>query len=312
MMVSLIVCTRNRAARLRELFARLTALESPPGGWELVLVDNGSTDGTAEEIRAFAADAPFPIRRVYSPRAGLAHARNAGLAHAGGRILAFTDDDCYPRPDYLCAVVDVFERHRPGVIGGRVVLHDPTDARVGVKDVEAALDIAPRTFVRPGVMHGANMAVLREVVHEIGGFDPLLGAGTRCMAGEDTEFIARAVWAGWPARYDPQPVVAHHHGRKPGADGDRQRRAYDRGRGAYYMKCILDTRSRRAYLRQWYEEMRKAFRQRGGTGRIRRELTGGWCYLQVASSAPEPVPRFHHHASVDGGTAEDPSGCRPL
>lgn len=304
MMVSLIVSTRNRGPRLGEFFRRLTVLESPPGGWELILVDNGSTDGTPEAIRAFAADAPFPVRRVHAPVAGLAHARNAGLAHAAGRILAFTDDDCYPRADYLRALVHVFEQHRPGVLGGRVVLHDATDARVGVKDVEAALDIPPRTFIRPGVVHGANMAVIREVVDDIGGFDPLLGAGTRCMAGEDSEYIARAVWAGWPARYDPRPVVAHHHGRKPGADADRQRHAYARGRGAYYLKFVLDSRSRRLYLRQWYGTTRKAF-GKGAGERIRRELAGASCYLLERLLRPEPVPRFDRHADADGARAAE-------
>jgi len=301
MNASLVVCTRNRAGRLRDFFGHLIALEPPPGGWELVLVDNASTDGTAAEIRAFAAAAPFPVRLVHAARPGLANARNAGLAHASGRILAFTDDDCYPRPDYLCAVVKVFDELGPGLLGGRVVLHDETDARVGVKDLVEALDIVPRTFVRPGVMHGANMAVLREVVNDIGGFDPLLGAGTRCMAGEDTDFIARAVWAGWRARYDPRPVVAHHHGRKPGEATDRQRRAYDRGRGAYYMKHVLDGRSRRLYLGHWYHETRRALRKRGALGRLHRELTGASLYLveRLFRTEHRHTPKVHMPADGD-------------
>ena len=170
--------------------------------------------------------------------------------------MVFTDDDCYPQPDYLRAIVDVFEQHQAGVHGGRVVLHDPADARVGVKDASEAFEIPPGQFVRPGVMHGANMAARREVLEHVGGFDPLLGAGTRCMAGEDTDFIARAVWAGWTARYDPRAVVAHHHGRK-GTDADRQRRADHRGRGAYYAKWLLDRRARRTYLRHWYYSARR-------------------------------------------------------
>jgi glycosyltransferase involved in cell wall biosynthesis len=279
MRVSLIVCTRNRAGRLADFLHRLATLASPPGGWELILVDNGSTDGTAEAIQSFAGRAAFPLRSVRAERPGLARARNVGLEHAGGRILAFTDDDCYPHPDYLCALVSVFDEVRAGVIGGRVVLHDPADARVGVKETLEPLDMPPRTFVRPGIVHGANMAALREVVHEIGGFDPLLGAGTRCMAGEDTDFVARAVWAGWKGRYDPRPVVAHHHGRKPGAASERQKQGYDRGRGAYYAKYVLDSRSRRLYLGHWYHETRSAFRRPGAVGRFRRELTGASFYV---------------------------------
>jgi len=80
MKVSLIVCTRNRAARLPEFLARVAALEAPPGGWELIVVDNGSTDATPEVLDRFARSAPFPTRCVRAPDPGLSRARNTGLA----------------------------------------------------------------------------------------------------------------------------------------------------------------------------------------------------------------------------------------
>ena len=130
-----------------------------------------------------------------------------------------------------------------------MVRHDPTDANVSIRDVDTPTSIEPGTFVRAGTVHGANLAVRREVLAAIGGFDPLLGPGTPCVAAEDIELVARAVWAGWRARYDPAPVVSHHHGRKPGEEADRVRRGYDYGRGAYYTKFLLNRRSRRVYLR---------------------------------------------------------------
>ncbi|MGH9374007.1 MAG: glycosyltransferase family 2 protein, partial [Vicinamibacterales bacterium] len=199
-------------------------------------------------------------------------------------------------------LVGVFEEDRHGFVGGRVVLHDPRDARVCVKDVPTAIDIAPRSFVAAGVIHGANMAVTRDVVCAIGEFDPLLGVGTRCVAGEDTDYIARAVWAGWGGRYDPRPLVAHHHGRKPGPDAEMQRRGYDYGRGAYYMKRLLDARSRRVYLSGWYWEGRRHVRHRR-SGRLFRELVGGARYavLRFSGSALRRV-------SADG---DWPSGPPP-
>ena len=291
MTVSLIVCTRNRASQLPEFLQRISLVQDPPGGWELVLVDNASTDASAAHIEKFAASVPFPVRYVRAPVPGLGRARNVGIAHSRGQILAFTDDDCYPRPDYLCALAQVFEECRVGFVGGRVVLHDPTDARLSIKDRETAVAIAPHRFVPAGVMHGANMAVRREVVNMIGGFDPQLGAGTICVAGEDIEYVARAAWAGWPGRYDPRPVVAHHHGRKPGPDAERHRLGYDYGRGAYYAKFLLDRRARGTYLRCWYRRTRRGFGI-AGIARLRRELVGGGRYLIQRLVRPEAVPTF--------------------
>jgi glycosyltransferase involved in cell wall biosynthesis len=292
MMVSLIVCTRNRAARLPEFFERITALESPPGGWELVIVDNASRDASPSVIARFAAAAPFPVRCVHAPVPGLGRARNIGIAHAQGRLLVFTDDDCYPRPNYLRAFVEVFEEYPVGFAGGRIVLHDPTDAVLGMKDVDKPVAIAPHTFVAAGVVHGANMAVRREVVTAIGGFDPHLGVGTPCIAGEDIEFIARAVWAGWAGRHDPRPIVAHHHGRKPGADAERQARSYDYGRGAYYAKLLLDPRARATYARAWFRRARRRGLDRAAMGRLSRELGGAARYLIPHFARPETVPSF--------------------
>jgi glycosyltransferase involved in cell wall biosynthesis len=291
MRISLIICTRNRAARLPEFFDHLGQLAPPPGGAEVILVDNGSSDETPDVLQGFVTRAPFPVHCVRAPVRGLARARNAGLAQACGAILAFTDDDCYVCPEYLEAVVQVFEEAGGGFLGGRVVLHDPTDAPIGIMDVEIAAEIGVRSFVPAGVIHGANMAVARDVVRSIGGFDPLLGAGTACMAGEDTEYVARAAWAGWTGRYDPRPVVAHHHRRKPGPEAERQIKGYDYGRGAYYAKFVLDPRSRSVYLRRWYWRARAEW-SAARRGRLRRELAGAVRYLIRRLYQPQPVPLF--------------------
>lgn len=289
--VSLIVCTRNRAPRLPDFFSCLARLDFPADAWELVIVDHASTDRTPEIIEQFAARTRIHVRHIRAVTSALTGAKNLGLGHARGDILAFTDDDCYPRPDYLQGLSAVFEDHQAGIVGGRVVLHDPTDARLSIRDVETPTDIEPATFVAAGTIHGANMAIRREVVRAIGGFDPLFGPGTRCLAAEDIEYVARAVWAGWPARYDPRPVVAHHHGRKPGKDTERYRSTYDYGRGAYYTKFLLVRRARPVYLRQWIELTRRAPRN-GRLTRLARELAGGQRYLLERAVRPKPIPSF--------------------
>jgi glycosyltransferase involved in cell wall biosynthesis len=276
--ISMIVCTRDRASRLPRFLSAVAGLQAVPFRWELLIVDHGSTDDTETIIQEFAASAAFCVRPLRANAPALSGAKNQAIAAARGEILAFTDDDCYPQPDYLLALADVFETHDVGVVGGRVVRHDPTDAKVSIRDSDNPMSIEPCTFVRPGSVHGANLAVRREVLATIGGFDPLFGPGTRCVAAEDIELVARAVWAGWRARYDPAPVVSHHHGRKPGQEADRVRQGYDYGRGAYYAKFLLNRRSWRLYLAGWYKITgpwpRAVARQR-----VRRELAGGGRYL---------------------------------
>jgi glycosyltransferase involved in cell wall biosynthesis len=289
--VSLIVCTRNRSARLPQFFAHLAQLDFANDAWELVIVDHASSDRTPQAIEEFAATTPIALCHVRALTDALTGAKNIGLTYARGEILALTDDDCYLRPDYLRALTGVFAEHDVGVVGGRVVLHDPTDARLSIRDVDTPTEIAPHTFVRAGTIHGANMAIRRDVVRAVGGFDPLFGPGTRSLAAEDVEYVARAVWAGWRARYDPRPVVAHHHGRKPGDDTERYRRSYDYGRGAYYTKYILVPRARRVYLRAWIELTRRAPRS-VRRSRLARELAGGQRYLFERLMRPRAIPQL--------------------
>ncbi|MGH6684274.1 MAG: glycosyltransferase family 2 protein, partial [Pseudolabrys sp.] len=95
MLMSLIICTKNRAAQLDVCLKELAAALPPPCEMEVILVDNGSTDATAGVIAQFAAASPFKVSRAYVGKPGLGLARNAGLAAAHGEWLLFTDDDCY-------------------------------------------------------------------------------------------------------------------------------------------------------------------------------------------------------------------------
>jgi glycosyltransferase involved in cell wall biosynthesis len=250
----------------------------PPGGWELIAVDNASTDDTPNVLREFVGRVPFPAVCVRSEQAGLSRARNTGMARARGSIYVFTDDDCYVAPEFLVQVCRAFDEWNAGYIGGRVTLHDPNDDPVTTKDVADPELIPPYGVLPAGVIHGANMAVRREVVENIGPFDPLLGAGAPLKAGEDTDFLARACAAGWLGVYDPRPVVAHHHGRKPGAEVARLRRGHSYGRGACYAKALLDPKRRPLYARRWAWTIRHRV-LRGNVGVPAREVAGALLYL---------------------------------
>jgi glycosyltransferase involved in cell wall biosynthesis len=252
-MISLVVPTRNRAAQLARCLEHVRELKDPGEPWELIVVDNGSTDGTAQMLRAFAASVAFPVTCAHEPRPGVSRARNTGIARARGDIIVFTDDDCYPAPDFLAQVVQRFREFPPiSYLGGRVLLYDRADAPLSTIPYENRVFIERRTWL-PQRFGTGNLAVRREVFERIGGFDPMFGPGSLIPSGEDVEFIARMAMAGFDGAYDPRPVVYHHHGRKPNSPTLRRlKRGYEYGAGAFYAKNLLNPTTRGFYLRQWY------------------------------------------------------------
>lgn len=270
---SLIICTRNRAAKLARCLESLAGLNGVEN-WELVLIDNGSTDSTASVIDGFAQSYAHRLLRVFEPRPGLGIARNAGVAVASGDILAFTDDDCYPAREFLDELQRVFSDRSVGYMGGRILLYDQDDAPVSIRVTTEARFVGAHSFVHTGLIQGANMACRRAVIDSVGAFDADFGAGTPFPA-EDVEFVARASAAGWCGGYFPGPVVYHDHGRRGEAVIRRLFEQYDRGRGAYYAKFILRTDTRWTYCRYWYWSVNL----RTGKRRLKNEIVGALHYL---------------------------------
>src|SRR5687767_10256208 len=124
--LSLVICTRNRAQLLAQALPYLTRLRTE-ALWEIVFVNNGSSDTTGETLSAFVRSSGLDARVLDEPKPGLASARNAGWRRARGRVIAFTDDDCYPAPDYLDQVRNCFAEIDLGYLGGRVLLFDRDD-----------------------------------------------------------------------------------------------------------------------------------------------------------------------------------------
>ena len=270
---SLVICTRNRADQLVQCLESLTVLDAIEH-WELVLVDNGSTDHTRAVIDAFGARYPHRLVVIHERRPGLGRARNAGLAAARGPLIAFTDDDCYPAGDFLVELKRVFEDEGVGYLGGRILLHNPDDAPVSIRLTPKPWPIPAYSFVHTGLIQGANMACRRALVDSIGGFDEDFGAGTPFPA-EDVEFIARASAAGWHGGYFPGPTVSHDHGRRGDHVVRHLFRQYDLGRGAYLAKFILRSDTRGLYSRHWYWSINL----RRGKRRLRNEVQGALHYL---------------------------------
>lgn len=274
--ITLIVCTRNRLEGLRAAVACITPL-SCREPWQLVLVDNGSYDGTGAWLQTLSAREGMQLDVVSEPRAGLSRARNAGLAQARGDIVAFTDDDCYPEPSFLNDLLDVFASRDVAFCGGRVILHDPADLPITLKASEAPEAFPPHTFLPAGAILGANMAYRREVIDAIGLFDVLLGAGSVTRSAEDVDYLLRASWSGFAGVYSPVPTVRHHHRRRTPEDARKINEMYDFGRGAYLVKHVLANDTRTIALKSWY--WTSPFSSWSGVRRLIREIRGALTYL---------------------------------
>jgi glycosyltransferase involved in cell wall biosynthesis len=273
--VSLIICTRDRCQQLVRCLESLRAIkfERP---WELIIVDNKSTDDTAAVVREFIAKTSVSVRYVFAPKSGLGNAHNAGVTIATGRILAFTDDDCYPAPDFLSRVWSAFKDPSVGYIGGRILLHDPADHPMTINESNTPRTFPGRSFVCAGIIQGANMAFRRRVLLDIDGFDPLFGPGA-VFNTEDVDAASRASAVGWKGQYRPEVVVRHHHGRKT-SDAPDLWKAYAIGRGAYHMKLLLRGHEFLWFARSVYQ---LRWRYKTSRGTILWELVGSVKYAYI-------------------------------
>ena len=277
--ITLIVCTRNRATHLQltlEALSRLQASEP----WQLIIVNNGSTDATQDLLDHFAERDPMHVILVQEAVPGVANAQNAGLKHASGDILAFTDDDCYPEPDYLERVRECFLETPIDYLGGRVLLYDPQDAPVTIQTRETRVNLSPNCYIPAGIIHGAAFAFTRNAIDALGGFDPAWGPGGALNSGNDIDALIRCSALGFRGAYDPRPVVYHHHRRRWGADVDQVLKRYDVSRGAGYFLGISNTATRRAYI--WPVLRRVAGNiLKGHWGTLGRELSGAYRFAQI-------------------------------
>ena len=241
--ISLIVCTRNRAESLPACLNSIeqAAVANRSVEVELLIVNNGSTDATAAVLRAWQRSTSVRCRVLLAEQRGLSHARNCGLEHATGKIIAFTDDDCTVARDYLTQVERAYATDAgPALRGGRVELGDPRDLPFTIKT-----DLAPQRFTggHPGgFIHGCNLTMSRSALELVGRFDTRLGAGQPIGAAEDLDFVYRAYRSGVMVLYDPSIVVFHHHGRRDFAEVKLLQDVYNLGNGALYAKHGLRDR----------------------------------------------------------------------
>lgn len=212
---SVIVCTFNRAHSLAETLERLGRLAYPVDEHEILVVDNGSTDGTAAVIGAAAAGMRnlVPLREA-TP--GLSHARNRGIAAARGQFVAFIDDDAWPEPDWLTALERGFLPEDVMCVGGRVTAVWPDNAPPAwlperLAGFYSLVDYGARqTLHYPDYPAGTNIAFRKSVLNEMAGFSEKLGRVGACLLSmEETDICLRIEAAGYRVSYRDDALVRH-------------------------------------------------------------------------------------------------------
>ncbi|MET3590807.1 glycosyltransferase involved in cell wall biosynthesis [Mesorhizobium shonense] len=269
--VSFIVCTRDRVAVLEACIGSIrAACRAHPGfAAELVVVDNGSRDGTAEYLSRVAATSDIALTAISEPRPGLAAARNAGLARARGRVLVFVDDDCRLDRSYLADLQRHYASGEKWLIrGGRVEIGDARDLPFTIKRCDKRERLT-RAVHPGGFVLGCNMTMHRDVAARIGPFDERFGAGGALRSAEDTDYLVRAMLAGMAVEYVPDMTIFHHHGRRDRKAVDQLHRDYHFGNGAL---CLKHFRRAPFLLRHFYWAARAAMRELAGGPRFDSDL----------------------------------------
>eukprot|EP00913_Durusdinium_trenchii_P028315 g26543.t1 len=209
--ISIIVCTYNRAEMLRGALQSLTSLRTQGEfTYEILVIDNASTDHTAEVVDEIARDSILPVRRAREDQKGVVHARNRGVAEARGEWIAFFDDDQLADEFWLASLLKAAREQDVRCVGGAVHLKLPDGVNRDLAPVcrmllgETVGMNSPRPYnhrVTPGT---GNLMIHSSVFNEIGVFDPAFH-----QRGEDTNLFLRMLDAGITGWFTPQAIVHH-------------------------------------------------------------------------------------------------------
>jgi glycosyltransferase involved in cell wall biosynthesis len=224
--VSVVIPVLNGEGHLSTCLDALHRMDYPAERHEILVVDNGSTDQTADVLRR------YPVRALHEPRRGPARARNRGIAAARGDIVAFTDADCVPTTGWLREIVRGFSAGDVGGVAGEILPYPPkTPAE---KYAARIRHLSPMRYMKREVFPfavTANLAFRREVFERVGLLDVDSPRG-----GESTDFCTR-FFRGTGQRLElaPHAIVFHRH-RSTAWDLFRQQWGYGRGHAYLYIK----------------------------------------------------------------------------
>ncbi len=221
MRLTVVICTWNRAESLAKTLESIENCRVPEGtDWEILIVDNNSTDTTSAVCQSFLQRNPERYRYVLEKRQGKSLALNTAIENARGDIIAFTDDDVLVGEDWLFALLQAFDTHDCAGVGGKIVpvwnspkpdwftVDGPYRLMLAIVEYDLGDQNQPCRIENPP--YGANLALRKSVFDKYGLFRTDLGpvAGTTSR-GEDSEYCRRLMSRGEQLIYVPEAVVHH-------------------------------------------------------------------------------------------------------
>lgn len=241
--ISVVICTRNRVRLLGDAVESVLAQEYPSDRFELIIIDNGSSDGTGALAEQYVARAPVPVSYHVQPRLGAAFARNAGIERARGEYVAFVDDDAVTMPGWLAAY-DAAIRERGAIAAGGpvdAVLERGVDPPSWWSDPQIRAIFGFDHVQPPGAgrvveirwplwLGCGNSLYARRLLVEHGGFATDSGpVAHRYRMAQDTELNVRLERAGVPIHYVRDARIRHRVGAERLSRSFVCRRAYAAG-----------------------------------------------------------------------------------
>lgn len=280
----MIVPTRDRPAQLARCLSALAAQTSPPGGFEVIVVDDGGE--LDPELVLDRHRASLPIELVRQPPAGPAVARNRGAEAAAARLIAFIDDDAVPSSGWIERLLRAHQESPNRAVGGPIVALDPSSAYSRATQAIADSARAARSSGAPRFLSACNLAVPADRLRELGGFDGAFHVS------EDRELCDRWLERGWGIRFVPEAVVWHEH---PVSLTEFWRTHLHYGRGAF---AYHRRRAQGGRLGDGLQASRRTLREAFARGMREPSLLPGIVVWQVGNACGAGLEAF---ASVRPG-----------
>ena len=196
--ISVVVCSYNGSRTIRDCMEGLQKLQYPY--FEVIVVNDGSTDNFVEIVQE------YPVKLISTKNEGLSSARNTGMQHARGEIIAYIDDDAYPDPHWLHYLGYAYRSTSHACIGGPNIL-PPEDGPIATCVANAPggpVHVLTSDELAEHVP-GCNLSIRKDVLVRIGGFDPVYRS-----AGDDVDICWRVQQAGYTIGFHPAALVWHH------------------------------------------------------------------------------------------------------